>query len=98
MEMVEIFAYPTVTVLRFTDQNWISKTVYCIRSVMDCKFGFTNWNAEIAKVVTYYIKFFRTRANRNSVLMSLLLLVAEPIIEITIRIKGTWSETWLTTI
>ena len=61
---------------------------------MDCKFGFTNWNAKIAKVVTYYIKFFRTRANRhNGVLMSLLLLVAEPIIEITTRIKGTWSET-----
>ena len=50
--MLEIFAYRTVTVMRFTDQNWISKTVYCIRCGMVCKIGFTNWNAKIAMVVT----------------------------------------------
>ena len=27
----EIFVYPTVTVVHFTDENWTSKTVYCIR-------------------------------------------------------------------
>ena len=83
MEMLEIFAYRTVAVVHFTDQNWISKTVYCIRCVMVCKIGFTNWNAKIAllrtsMVVTYYIKLFRTGDNRhNGILMSLLLLVAE---------------------
>ena len=81
--MLEIFTYRTVTVVYFTDQNWISKTVYCIRCVMVCKIGFTNWNAKIAllrasMVVTYYIKLFRTEADRhNGILMSLLLLVAE---------------------
>ena len=50
---------------------------------MVCKIGFTNWNAKIAllrasMVVTYYIKLFRTGADRhNGILMSLLLLVAE---------------------
>ena len=73
--MLEIFAYHTV--VHFTDQNWISKTVYRI--------GFTNWNTKItllraSMVVTYYIKLFRTGADRhNSILMSLLLLVAETI-------------------
>ena len=73
----------TVTVVHFTDQNWISKTVYCIRCVMVCKIGFTSWNAKIvlllaSMVVTYYIKLFRTGADRhNGILMSLLLLVAE---------------------
>ena len=83
MEILKIFAYRTVTVVHFIDQNWISKTVYCIRCVMVCKIGFTNWNARIAllrasMVVTYYIKLFRTGADRhNGILMSLLLLVAE---------------------
>ena len=50
---------------------------------MVCKIGFTNWNVKIAllrasMVVTYYIKLFRTGADRyNGILMSLLLLVAE---------------------
>ena len=73
----------TVTVVHFPDQNWISKTVYCIKCVMVCKIGFTNWNAKIAllgasMVVTYYIKLFRTEADRRSgILISLLILVAE---------------------
>ena len=73
----------TVTVVHFTDQNWISKTVYCIKCVMVCKTGFTNWNAKIAflgafMVVTYYVKLFRTGADRRSgILISLLILVAE---------------------
>ena len=47
--------------------------------------GFTNWNAKIAllhasMVVTYYIKLFRTGADRlNGILISLLLLAAETI-------------------
>ena len=85
MEMLEFFAYHTVvTVLHFTYQNWISKTVYCIRCVIVCKIGFTNWNAKIAlllasMVFTYYIKLFWTGADRhNGILMSLLLaLVTE---------------------
>ena len=50
---------------------------------MVCEIGFTNWNAKIAllcasMVVIYYIKLFRTGADRhNGVLMSLLLLVTE---------------------
>ena len=93
MEMLEIFAYRTVAVVHFTDQNWISKTVYCIRCVMVCKIGFTNWNAKIAllrasMVVTYYIKLFRTGADRhNGILMSLLLLVAETIISYDTNLK-----------
>ena len=85
MKVLEIFAYRTVAVVHCTDQNWISKTVYCIRCVMVCKIGFTNWNAKIAllrasMVVTYYIKLFRTGADRqNGILISLLLLVAETI-------------------
>ena len=53
---------------------------------MVCKIGFTNRKAKIAflrasMVVTYYIKLFRTRADRhNGILMSLLLLVAETIV------------------
>ena len=85
MEMLRFFVYRTVvTVLHFTYQNWISKTVYCIRCVMVCKIGFTNWNAKIAllrtsMVVTYYIKLFGTGGDRhNGILMSLLLaIVAE---------------------
>ena len=71
--------------LYFTDQNWISKTVYYIRCVMVCKIGFTIWNSKIvllrtSAVVTYYIKLFRTGADRqNGVLMSLLFLVAKTI-------------------
>ena len=77
------YAYRTVTVVHFTDQNWISKTVYCIRCVMVCKIGFTNWNAKIAflqasMLITYNIKLFRTGADRhNGILMSLPLFVAE---------------------
>ena len=59
----------SVAVVRFTDQNWIPKIVYCIRCVMVCKIGFSNWNAKI------------TAADRHSgILMSLLVLVAETII------------------
>ena len=85
MKMLEIFAYLTVAVVHFIDQNWIPKTVYFIRCVMVCKIGFTNWNTKIAllrasMVVTYYIKIFHTGADRNNgVLMSLLLLIAEKI-------------------
>ena len=49
------------------------------------KIGFTNWDAKIAllhasMVVTYYIKLFRTGADRlNGILISLLLLTAETI-------------------
>ena len=52
---------------------------------MDCKIGFTDWNAKIAllrasMVVTYYIKVFWTGADRlNGILMSLHLLVVETI-------------------
>ena len=68
MEKLEIFVYHTA--VHFTDQNWITKTVYCIRCVMACKIGFTNWNAKIpflhaSMVVTYYIKLFRTDADRQ---------------------------------
>ena len=82
---LETFTCRTVTVKYFTDQNWISKTVHCIRCLMVCKIGLTNWNPKIAllrasMVVTYYIKLFRTRADRhNGILMSLLLLVSETI-------------------
>ena len=85
MEMLEIFAYGTVTIVHFTDQNWIFKSVYCIRCVMLCKISFTNWNAKIALLrasmfVTYYLKLFRMGDNRhNGILMSLLFLVADTI-------------------
>ena len=52
---------------------------------MVIKIGFTNWNAKIALlrtsiVINYYIKLFRTGADRrNGILMSPLLLVAETI-------------------
>ena len=81
--MLDIFEY--CTVVHFTDQKWISKTGYFIRCVMVCKIGFANWNTKIAllrasMVFTYYIKLFQTRADRhNSILISLLLLVAETI-------------------
>ena len=84
-DMLEIFAYRTVTVGYFPDQTWISKTVHCIRYVMVCKIGFTKWNAKIAllrasMVVNNYIKLFPTRTDRNNgILMSLLLLVTEAI-------------------
>ena len=61
------------------------QTVYCISCVMVCKIGSTNWNAKVAlfhvlMIVTYYIKLFRMGANgHNSILISLLLLVAETI-------------------
>ena len=88
MKMIEIFVCCTVAVLHFTDQNWIPKTVYYISCVMVCKIGFSNWNKKIAflrtsMVVTYYIKLFRTGADRhNGILMSLLLLVTETVIYI----------------
>ena len=83
MEMLLILAYHTVPVVHFTDQTWISKTVYCIRCVMVCKIVFTNWNAKIelllaSMVFTYYIELFRTEADRqNSILISLPYLIAE---------------------
>ena len=68
--MLEVFAYRTVTVVHFTDQGCISKTVYLIRCAMVCKIYYTNWNAKVAllrssMVVTYYIKLFRTGVNRQ---------------------------------
>ena len=60
---------------------------------MVCKVGFTNCNVQIAPllasmVVTYYIKLFRTVADRhNGILMSLLLLVAETIISYDTNLK-----------
>ena len=56
-----------------------------MRCLMVCKISFTNWNAKVAllcasMVVTYYIRLFRTGADRhNGILMSLFLLVAETI-------------------
>ena len=78
-----VIFFRKVTVVHFTDQNRISKTVYCIRCVMVCKIAFPNWNVKITLlhasiVVIYYIKLFQTGADRhNGNLMSLLLLVAE---------------------
>ena len=71
IEMLEVFAY--------FYQNWIPKITYCIRCMMVCKTGFTNWNAKItllraSMVVTYYIKLFQMETDRhNGILMSLLL-------------------------
>ena len=67
--MLNIFVY--YTVVHLTDQNQISKTVDRIRRVMVCKIGFTNWNEKItllcaSMVVTYYIKLFRTEADRHN--------------------------------
>ena len=36
-----------VTVMHFTDRNWIPKTAYCIGCAMVCKIAFTNWDAKI---------------------------------------------------
>ena len=101
-EMLEILAYRTVAFVHFADQNWIPKTVYCIRCVMVYKVGFTNCNVKIAPllasmVLNHYIKLFRTVADRhNGILMSLLLLVAETIIvgdeEFWLEPKGTGSQ------
>ena len=41
MEMLEIFACLTLAAVHFADQNWIPKTVCCVRCVMVCKNGFT---------------------------------------------------------
>ena len=86
IETLESFAYHTVAVVHVVDQNWIPKTVYCIRCAMVCGIGSSNWNAKTAfwrasMVVTYYIRLFRTAADRyfNGILMSLLLLVVEKI-------------------
>ena len=86
MEMLEIFAYRTVTVVHFTDQNRISKTIVvtmlkpCVK-VCD---GLQNWFYakislfRVSMVVTYYIKLYQTGADRHSsILMSLLLLVED---------------------
>ena len=78
--LLEIYVYPTVTALHFTDQNCIFKPVYCIRCVMVCKISFTRTkakrfafqaNTKIAllcayMVVTYYIKLFRTGGERHN--------------------------------
>ena len=83
--MLKICVYRTVAVVHFIDQNWIPKTVYCIKCVLVCKISFTNWTGKITllrafMVVTYYIKLFWTGADRHNVIsMSLLLLVAETI-------------------
>ena len=47
-----------------------SMIVWGVQCVVVCKIGFTNWNAKIAllcgfMVVTYYIKLFRTGADRQ---------------------------------
>ena len=89
IEMLEIFDY--LIVVHFTGQDWVSKPVCCIRRVMVCKIGFTNWNAKLlllraSMVYAYYIKLFWTGADRhNGILMSLLLLVAE-----TMKEKSTY--------
>ena len=94
METLEIFAYRTVTVVHFTGQNWISKTMYCIRCVMVCKICFTNWKGKIellraSMIVICYIKLFRTGVDRhNGILMSLLFLVAETIKNCMFQKKG----------
>ena len=97
MEMLETLAYHTVAAVHFTDQNLILKTVYCIKCVMVCKVGFTNWNAKItllrvSMVVTYYIKLFRTGADiHNGILLSLLLLVAETIKKLLLNVNNLTS-------
>ena len=58
MEMLAIFAYRTVTIVYFTDQNRMSKAVHCIRYVMVYKNVFSNGSTKIAllrvsMVVTY---------------------------------------------
>ena len=97
--MLEIFAYRTVAVMHFTDQNWIPKTFICVRCVMVCgglSNSLANWNAKIAllrasMVVIYYIKLFRTGADRHKgILMSLFLLVAE-----TIRLIRCMRDTYV---
>ena len=77
MEMLKIsLIHGTATVLHFIDQHWISKTVYCFKCVMVCKIALLR----ASMVVTYYIKLFRTGADRHGgILMSLLLLVLETI-------------------
>ena len=83
--MFEIFEYPTLAVVYFTDQNGIPKVVYCIRCAIFCKISFTKLKAKIAllrasMVVTYYIILFQMEPDRrNGILMSLLFLVAETI-------------------
>ena len=83
--MLEIFAYRTVTAVHFRDQNWIFKTVSCIRYVVVCKIGFVVWNVKVALLrvpmaFTCYIKLFRTGGNRcNRISMSLPFLAAEKI-------------------
>ena len=76
--VLNIFAYPTVTVVYFTDQNWISKTVNCIRSVKyfiapNSQRGWrkpANWMCfallHASMVVTYYIKLFRAGTDRRN--------------------------------
>ena len=97
--MLEIFAYHTVAVMHFTDQNWIPKTFICVRCVMVCgglSNNLANWNAKIvllraSMVVIYYIKLFRTGADRHKgILMSLFLLVAE-----TIRLIRCMRDTYV---
>ena len=73
-----------IVVVHFTDQNWIPKTVYCIRRAMVCKIGFNNCNAKIAllcasMVVIYYVKLFQMGTDRHSSILMPLLLVLETI-------------------
>ena len=92
---VEVFAYPTVTVVCFTDQNWISKTVYCTRCVMVCKiFPCSEFPKRMQKTGKYKAfctisNFSVTGADRhNGILISLGLLVSETItLEINCFIK-----------
>ena len=97
--------YSRLAVVHFTDQNWILKTLYCRGCVMVFKIGFTNWNTKIAllpasMVVTYYIKLFRTEADRhNGILMSLILLVAETLksFDYCIWLWMLWWDWWILT-
>ena len=38
--LLKAFVFPTVIVMHFTDLNWISKTVYCVRCVLVFRISF----------------------------------------------------------
>ena len=89
--LLENFVYPTVTAVpHFIGQDWISKTVYCIFVVWwPVKYSFALNSWKLAKesllrgpmVIIYYIEIFCIGAGRgNSILLSLLLLVAKTVI------------------
>ena len=100
--LLEICAYPTVALVQFMDQSWISQNrpLYLLRIPeedweklqMERRFAFQA-NAKILcapMTVTYYIKLFRTRANRhNGILMSLLLIKS-----VTKYLRLTLALTW----